>query len=610
MLPGRSPSVAATGCFRASRAKTVLRRQHLRGAGHVAVSMHIHRVRRCDGRGPRCDGVRPAGTVAAPPAYIELVFAQMCMRAAHDRFGAPAITFDEMVERPASARRELAAWLRGAGNASPSAGLSLVGEASGPEVEAPSWAESATETVESWTAEAEASAVADTAEVAKMSAGAYVAAEATASAEVPLHVIDGGSAPISEVDFRELYYSQAGGFQQSWQTPGAPDWLGQLRRRRLIAGRDVGALVGRNTYVGLSEAAVRTELPTLMVALARGGAGTRVTVVTGTGLEEELHQAGFELLGRLMAADGTPRVAMAAGRRRGVWRKHRLDHVAVREHLDRLGCEMLEVLLTEFGVEWAPHKQRGPCSGIEFLGMRRRRPHRGGLHGHEDAARLGPARRHRSIAVRRDCVRCRRGPLPAGAHPVDLRRDGRRACVQAAVGARASQSHLGGPDCAGRCRRPLLRHRDELRRQVRGGVSYEEGDMVCFESACAGTDGVLRTLVPAAGSCLLPPLARITRGREDEMAHPSARFHGLLRRQVRGACVVRGGRHGVLREHVRGPSSKRRSPRTRRRSSRSKRYGRPSSNPRTSCRTSLAPSTAAAELIETRVWMAVGARRL
>ena len=41
-------------------------------------------------------------------------------------------------------------------------------------------------------------------------------------------------------------------------------------------------------------------------------------------------------------------------------------------------------------------------------------------------------------------------------------------------------------------------------------VSYEEGDMVCFESACAGTDGVLRTLVPAAGSCLLPPLARVT----------------------------------------------------------------------------------------------------
>ena len=30
---------------------------------------------------------------------------------------------------------------------------------------------------------------------------------------------------------------------------------------------------------------------------------------------------------------------------------------------------MLEALLAEFGVEWAPHKQRGPCSVIEFLGM-------------------------------------------------------------------------------------------------------------------------------------------------------------------------------------------------------------------------------------------------
>ena len=265
-----------------------------------------------------------------PPAYIELVFAQMCMRAAHDRFGAPAITFDAMMERPASARRELAAWLRGAGDASPSAGLSLVGGASGPEAEAPPSAE----TVESWTVEAEALEAADGAETAEMTAGACAAATAAAVTEALLPVIGSCSAPISELDFRELYYSQAGGYQQAWQTLGAPDWLGRLRRRRLIAGRDVGALVGRNTYVELSEAAARAELPTLRVALTRGGAGTRVTVVTGTGLEEELREAGFELLGRLTAADGAPRVAMAAGRRRGVWREHRLDHAAVREHLD------------------------------------------------------------------------------------------------------------------------------------------------------------------------------------------------------------------------------------------------------------------------------------
>ena len=41
-------------------------------------------------------------------------------------------------------------------------------------------------------------------------------------------------------------------------------------------------------------------------------------------------------------------------------------------------------------------------------------------------------------------------------------------------------------------------------------VSYEDFDIVCFVSACAGTDGGLRTLVPAAGACLLPPLARVT----------------------------------------------------------------------------------------------------
>ena len=41
-------------------------------------------------------------------------------------------------------------------------------------------------------------------------------------------------------------------------------------------------------------------------------------------------------------------------------------------------------------------------------------------------------------------------------------------------------------------------------------VSYEEGDIVCFVSACAGPDGGLRTLVPAAGSGLLPPLARVS----------------------------------------------------------------------------------------------------
>ena len=39
------------------------------------------------------------------------------------------------------------------------------------------------------------------------------------------------------------------------------------------------------------------------------------------------------------------------------------------EALTQLGCEMLEALLDEFGLEWAPHKQRGPCCVIEFFGL-------------------------------------------------------------------------------------------------------------------------------------------------------------------------------------------------------------------------------------------------
>ena len=30
---------------------------------------------------------------------------------------------------------------------------------------------------------------------------------------------------------------------------------------------------------------------------------------------------------------------------------------------------MLEQVLAEFGLEWAPHKQRGPTQCIEFLGL-------------------------------------------------------------------------------------------------------------------------------------------------------------------------------------------------------------------------------------------------
>ena len=246
-----------------------------------------------------------------PPAYTELIFAQMCMRAAHNRFGAPAITFDEMMERPSAARRELSAWLRGAGDAALTAGLSLVGPAE---------------------AEAEASGA-----LRAAAAQMHEADErrmAAASSAPGIAVGGGLMVTIGEADFRELYYSQAGGYQQQWVEQGAPDWLARLRRRRVVDGSRAEALVGRNTYIEVGDEALEAALPALVRALERGGAGTRVTVVSSDAMEARLQRAGFEPLCRLSAEDGTARVALAAGRRRGVWRERRLDHDAVREHLD------------------------------------------------------------------------------------------------------------------------------------------------------------------------------------------------------------------------------------------------------------------------------------
>ena len=39
------------------------------------------------------------------------------------------------------------------------------------------------------------------------------------------------------------------------------------------------------------------------------------------------------------------------------------------EQATREGGEIFEELLFELGFEWAPHKQRGPCRCIEFLGL-------------------------------------------------------------------------------------------------------------------------------------------------------------------------------------------------------------------------------------------------
>ena len=62
-------------------------------------------------------------TQAIPPAYGHLVFAQMCMDICAREYGVPRWTFDEMQADKARARREMGAWVGGAGLASGDAAL-------------------------------------------------------------------------------------------------------------------------------------------------------------------------------------------------------------------------------------------------------------------------------------------------------------------------------------------------------------------------------------------------------------------------------------------------------------------------------------------------------
>ena len=107
-----------------------------------------------------------------PPSYTRLVWAQMCMSYAHDRWGVPFITFDEREANPHQANRALAAWLRGAGDGRVDSGVGFTMALGGDEVFKARDAEAA--------------------------AGYSVVGEASAPSD-------------EESAFREIFYSHAGG---------------------------------------------------------------------------------------------------------------------------------------------------------------------------------------------------------------------------------------------------------------------------------------------------------------------------------------------------------------------------------------------------------------
>ena len=271
---------------------------------------------------------------AIPPAYAELLFGQAAMEEAHRRFGVPRITHDEMVARPSWARSVLGMWLRGAGAASSSAGLGFE--------PMPSAAARETRAAFDRAADKRAYEAPPSLEVG----AAACAAPGWGDADWAL----------SEERFRELYYTHAGGYEQTVLGAGAPNWLAAFTAVGRVEAT-AETLAGRNTYVHVRPAEAGAALEAAVAALRSTPRGTRVTMVlaagegAGTEAREVLRRAraaGFTTLrhyGRCEAArwcgdalrpTRTPGevTVLAAGRRRSTLPTMQLDRERSRAAMD------------------------------------------------------------------------------------------------------------------------------------------------------------------------------------------------------------------------------------------------------------------------------------
>ena len=242
---------------------------------------------------------------SVPPAYAQLRFSQMCMAAAHAQFGVPVITFDQMLAAPHTARRELAMWVRGAGNPSPQAGLRLCkGRA---EVEQRGASAEAATAVTSW----------------GVGSLTYVAS--------------------AEAAHREFYYSHAGGYDQCWSTGYADGrWMQPLAKHTVLAAAPPeGGWCGHNTYVDVRPAVLEAAWPQLQAALQQGS-GTRVSLRVCANDVPAWVRRGFTVLeweeayrdgdGESEAVRSRPLVW--AGSRRGARSVRKLVHEDLHQYMD------------------------------------------------------------------------------------------------------------------------------------------------------------------------------------------------------------------------------------------------------------------------------------
>lgn len=83
------------------------------------------------------------------------------------------------------------------------------------------------------------------------------------------------SVAIGESEWREAYYSHAGGFDQQWVEAGAPRWLDAMTGDASALDSEsfcAEELFGRNTCIEVGEARLRAALPELRRALGSSAA--------------------------------------------------------------------------------------------------------------------------------------------------------------------------------------------------------------------------------------------------------------------------------------------------------------------------------------------------
>ena len=216
---------------------------------------------------------------SVPPVYGQLVFAQMCMQECSRRLGIKPITYDEMTVSPVESEHSMRGWLRGAGDASGQGAVQFVPQkASLPECE-----------------ERQQPAHEDP---------RVLVVEVESPPREPQYAVEEGAggddiAPptfsrVWEAEFREIYYSTAGGFDQQVHGCRHPEWLDRLQYNRHVD-LDLSSLRGANTVVNVGRDRLRKAL-SLLTEMTELPAGSRVTVITDDRLAiTKLKNAGYKV---------------------------------------------------------------------------------------------------------------------------------------------------------------------------------------------------------------------------------------------------------------------------------------------------------------------------